>query len=659
METFELLDYPDVKIESRGVMVNGRLKLTDKEISFKPSKQSKKGETVPKDDVDVVNWQRLAGGWGIRIFTSTGKLYRFAGFKDTEREKLANFFSKTYGKDMLVRELSFKGWNWGTAIFNGESLSFEVDKTEAFEIPLPSVQQCTTGKNEVALEFDANDESAVSLAEIRFHIPSSLEMAGDDDPVEAFKEEVMKKTSGLTSSGDALAILNEIQCLAPRGRYSIKIFPNLIHLHGKSFDYKILTSSVVKMFLLPHNDGRQIHLALNCDPPMKHGQTRYHFLVLLFKEEDTEVIELPLEEEEIKERYDGILEKEMTGKTYEILANLLKAVTGRKITQPGSFLGHSGMPVISCSHKASSGFLYPLEKGVIYIYKPPIFLRYDEIQRVEFERTGGTSRSFDLIVTSRNDLPYTFSSIEKGEYSKLYDYLKDKKVKVTTAGMDATSFQWGKVAGQKEVDHHLEKVKQDAADTSGDISSENDMSSDDCDFNPDKLEALSAKEEYDSEPSTTSSEDDMIEGSGSDAERQREEQKKRKEEKKKKPKKASHSKEKPSKTKKRTKLAGEPKRGQTAFFLWMNENRDQIKKDNPGIAMTEIGKKAGEMWKELEDKSKWIAKAAEDKERYEKELKKWKEGGNLKPTAESPEKEKGKPSEKSQEFIDSSGSSSD
>jgi len=33
------------------------------------------------------------------------------------------------------------------------------------------------------------------------------------------------------------------------------------------------------------------------------------------------------------------------------------------------------------------------------------------------------------------------------------------------------------------------------------------MSSDDEEFNPDLLEALSAKEEYDSEPSTTSSED--------------------------------------------------------------------------------------------------------------------------------------------------------
>ena len=54
------------------------------------------------------------------------------------------------------------------------------------------------------------------------------------------------------------------------------------------------------------------------------------------------------------------------------------------------------------------------------------------------------------------------------------------------------------------------------------------MSSDDSDFNPDALEALSAKEEYDSEPSTTSDDDSSVEGSGSDAERKREEKRKRK-----------------------------------------------------------------------------------------------------------------------------------
>jgi len=651
MESFEFLDYPEVKMEKRGSMVNGKLKLSDKELLFMPSKSSSKHESVSKEDIDIVNWQRLAGSWGIRIFTNNGKLHRFAGFKETEREKLAKFFSQTYGKDMLDRELSVKGWNWGMAMFNGDSLIFEVDKADAFEIPLPSVQQCSTGKNEVALEFEPNDESAVSLSEIRFHIASN-EVAGDDDPVEAFKEAVMKKSSGLASSGDALAILNEIQCLAPRGRYSIKIYPNLVHLHGKSFDYKILTASMVKLFMLPHHDGRQMHLVLNCDPPMKHGQTRYHFLVLLFKEEETEDIELPLTEEEIKERYDGILKKDMYGKTYEIMSKLLKAVTGRKFTQPGSFVGFSGTPVITCNHKASSGFLYPLEKGMVFIYKPPMFIRYNDIHRVEFERTGGSSRSFDLIVTTMNDLPYTFSSIEKGEYSKLFDYLKSKNIKVTTAGMDASNFKWG-VAGEKEIDHHLEKVKQDAESTS---SGGEDMSSDDEDFNPDQLEALSAKEEYDSEPSTTASEESEGE-SGSDAERRREERKKEKEEKKSKKdkqKSSSRSKESTGKSKKLTKIAGQPKKALSAFFLWLNENREQIRKDHPELALTDQTKKAGEIWREMEDKSEWNAKADEDKKRYEKEYEKWKAEGGEEKLKEAKRQEKESGGSKKSKKTDSS-----
>lgn len=44
--------------------------------------------------------------------------------------------------------------------------------------------------------------------------------------------------------------------------------------------------------------------------------------------------------------------------------------------------------------------------------------------------------------------------------------------------------------------------------SSQEFSDSGSLSSDDSDFNPDNLEALSAKEEYDSEPSTTSSEDD-------------------------------------------------------------------------------------------------------------------------------------------------------
>lgn len=629
MESFQLLDYPDVSMESRGAMTSGRLKLTDKELQFKPSEKGRKGENVAKDDIEMVNWQRLAGSWGIRIFTGDGKLHRFAGFKEAERERLAKFFTQTYGKDMLDRELSVKGWNWGTANFNGSALSFEVGKTDAFEIPLATVQQCTPGKNEVALEFHANEECVVQLSEIRFHIPTN-ELAGDTDPVEAFKDSVLKNASVMTTSGDAIAILREVSCLSPRGRYSIKIFPSYVHLHGKTFDYKIPTTSMVRLFLLPHKDGRQMHVTVNCDPPMKQGQTRYHYMVLIFKEEEEVEIELPLTEEEIQEKYEGKIKKEMSGKTYEVITDLFKAVTGRKPIAPKGFIGHSGTAAITCSHKAASGFLYPLDKGLIYIYKPPIYLRYDEMQRVEFERTGGTSRSFDVKITNVHDITYTFSSIEKGEYSKLYDYLKSKKVKVTASGkMEGGSIKWDDHVPEKGIDHHLEKVKQDAEIFS---SGSDDMSSDDEDFNPDLLEALSAKEEYDSEPTTTSSESESEDyGSGSDAERKKAEKHKQRAEKRAKKaekEKTGEPKEKRTKKKKMTKLPGQPKKNQSAYFLWMNTNREKIKKDFPGLSMTDMSKKAGELWRDLQDKTEWNQKAEEDKKRYEREFTKWKsEGG--------------------------------
>lgn len=59
-------------------------------------------------------------------------------------------------------------------------------------------------------------------------------------------------------------------------------------------------------------------------------------------------------------------------------------------------------------------------------------------------------------------------------------------------------------------------------------------------------------------------------------------------------------------------------------MLWLNDTREEIKKDNPGIKMTDIAKKGGEMWKELKDKSKWDEKAAKDKQRYLDEMKDYK-----------------------------------
>jgi hypothetical protein len=54
---------------------------------------------------------------------------------------------------------------------------------------------------------------------------------------------------------------------------------------------------------------------------------------------------------------------------------------------------------------------------------------------------------------------------------------------------------------------------------------------------------------------------------------------------------------------KKTKLPGQPKRYATAYFIWMNENRENIKTKFPGLSIAEFGKKSGELWKEMTDKS--------------------------------------------------------
>jgi len=49
-----------------------------------------------------------------------------------------------------------------------------------------------------------------------------------------------------------------------RGRYDIKMYPTFLQLHGKTFDYKIAFTSILRLFLLPHRDSRQMYFVVSC-----------------------------------------------------------------------------------------------------------------------------------------------------------------------------------------------------------------------------------------------------------------------------------------------------------------------------------------------------------------------------------------------------------
>ncbi|KAJ8934564.1 hypothetical protein NQ318_017263 [Aromia moschata] len=570
--------------------------------------------------------------------------------KIQKRKKLQSFFSSTYKIDMLERELSMKGWNWGTAKFTGSVLSFDIGHNTAFEIPLNHVSQCTAGKNEITMEFHQNDDAPVSLMEMRFFIPSN-ELAGDVDPVEAFQQRVMDKASVINVSGDAIAIFREIQCLTPRGRYDIKIFSSFFQLHGKTFDYKIPISTVLRLFILPHKDNRQMFFVVSLDPPIKQGQTRYHFLVLLFNQEDESSIELPFTEEELKEKYEGKLEKELSGPTYEVLGKIMKNIINRKLTGPGAFIGHSGSPAISCSFKAAAGLLYPLERGL-----------YIQIATVNFARSGGSTRSFDFEVELKSGTVHTFSSIEKEEYSKLFDFITTKKLTIKNRGKNHHTKMTLAILMMRR---HLIPICKPSK-----LRHKKEM----------MVKAMTMKAQTKTLIQIRMKVMLLKNSTVSIAVRQkrmkrvvqtlRKRKKKHKKEKKEKKKTKTVS-EKPRKRKeKKEKDDNKPKRATSAFMLWLNENREEIKRDNEGIKVTEIAKKGGEMWRELKDKSEWEAKANKDKERYNKEMAEYKAsgGGQDKPKkSKKPSPKKSSTSVpkidelkiKSKEYIEDTDSSSE
>lgn len=76
---------------------------------------------------------------------------------------------------------------------------------------------------------------------------------------------------------------------------------------------------------------------------------------------------------------------------------------------------------------------------------------------------------------------------------------------------------------------------------------------------------------------------------------------------------------KPVKGAKKKKDPNAPKRGLSAYMFFANEQRENVRAENPGIAFGQVGKVLGERWKALSTKQRepYETKAAADKKRYE------------------------------------------
>ncbi|KDN45386.1 hypothetical protein RSAG8_04973, partial [Rhizoctonia solani AG-8 WAC10335] len=329
----------------------------------------------------------------------------FDGFLREDHDKVSQLVTQHYKTQLETKEISVKGWNWGSTDVQGSDLAFMVSNRTAFEVPLRSVANSNiAGRTEVSLDKKGRPDE---LTEIRFYVPGTHEGEGDDEEdvsaAQAFHDLIKDKADIGQVIGDVLVSFSEVNIQTPRGRYDIDMFPTFLRLRGKTYDYKILYSSITRLFLLSPDD-LHVEMVVGLDPPIRQGQTRYPYLRMLFgRDEDLET-EIQMDEEQLQTKYEGKLEKKYDGPAHEVVSRIFRGLSGKKIIAPTTFRSHEEMYGVKCNLKAVQGTLFPLEKSLFFVAKQPHLIEFTDIHQVVFSRMGSgtaSARTFDLKVVSK------------------------------------------------------------------------------------------------------------------------------------------------------------------------------------------------------------------------------------------------------------------
>ena len=431
-------------------------------------------------------------------------------------------------------------------------------------------------------ETDTNDKEAATAAEL-------------------LQQSIMSTANIRKNTGDVLVSFEQAKgaFLTPRGRYGIELYSTFLRMRGQKYDYKIRYDTINRLFLLPKPDEVHMAFVIALDKPIRQGQQRYQYLVMQATKEPDEVV-VNMDEETLEKEYKGELQPVMRGSLANLIAKSFKVIAQKKVFIPGKFANANQQACLSCSVRANEGLLYPLEKQFVFIHKPPIIVRFNEIESVEFQRYAGgqgSTRNFDLQVNLKQsdgvagNKDYTFSGIDRSDYSGLYSFLKGKNIKVKN--LEAAEFLEDKrpsapVYNEDEIFGNLPD--------GGDGEDGEEESEDESYGNAD-----AAKDEMpDSEESSDDMDDDEMgsevdEALDSDLEEARGTKKRPASSPKKKKKNAPEDDDDdddedlvPMKKKKAKKDPNAPKRAQSAYFLFMNSNRERIKEENPDAAFGEI-----------------------------------------------------------------------
>lgn len=348
-------------------------------------------------------------------------------------------------------QYAIEGCNYGDLKLIGEDksllqMSSVTSGLPVFDFPLTNVSLCVvpaTNRDEVEIQFLDSKGVGDSIVQMTLHFPSGEEDEEGLSSAESLHREIVSTGLLRSVTGSIVAEFSKEQgnFVTPRGKYAIQMMGSYLHMQGPQYSYKIPYDDIQSLFLLDKPDGVRMAFVIALNKPIRQGNQKYQNLVLeTNKSEHT--IRINLSDEEIKEKYDGQLATEITLPMSSLIAKIFKVLSDKKVFVPKQYKSSRDTFSIKCSIKANEGLLYPLAKSFIFIHKPTVIISFDDIDYIEFKRyepvANSATRNFDLSIYMKSsisreegkDKDYTFLSIDRSEYSSLFDYLSVKEIKI-------------------------------------------------------------------------------------------------------------------------------------------------------------------------------------------------------------------------------------
>ena len=373
-------------------------------------------------------------------------------------------------------DIFVKGLNWGNLKTTENELIFSHKSKIWFEMPLNTITniQHITNKNEIALEINQDDvDDDLALCEMRLFVPEqepknkknnadenesvveenkSIENNEENEEVdpnensdnpkmkknnksraENIKDDILKKAK-IGSVSNSIAHIQDIQMVTPRGKFDLYFTKNYLKIHGQSFNYQILNKNILKVFLLPKIDNHNHFFVLQLRSPLTQGNTQYPFLIfqILSDEEATMNLNISEKDSDLAKKFEKMENNQLEGKLMDIIAQLFNGLINVGVIIPSKNFSFNTGPYIKCSYKVNEGVLYPLEKCLLFVHKPVLYILHKDINQINFARlqeSAGQQRTFDMIVKTIKE-SFKFVGLDKNEMELLKTYFEGKKIKL-------------------------------------------------------------------------------------------------------------------------------------------------------------------------------------------------------------------------------------